>query len=169
MGRRISGAVCFLMLAMIAPGTIYGQESCDSPTVIPAGSTGSTEIDLVTLTDDHDGCGVPRPGPDVVFLADGHNVKLTFVIANEAVTTETFYLDFTFWCHPDSACNASFGITLPPGQSFTLGPTISQPIYVVVNGPDTMPSTLPVRFNYSLEAETQVATTTWGRLKNLYR
>jgi hypothetical protein len=169
MSLRLLLSVSISFTAFIAPVTANGQESCASPVVIPDGSGGETALNLSDWVNDHDGCRLWRPGPDVVFFADAQGVDLVFRITNEGLQAATLYFEYIYWCHPDSVCEADFTIPAYPGIPIVLQPTISQPMYVIVHGPWPAPIDLPLRFNYSLGSATQVSEETWGMIKTLYR
>ena len=168
MSRLMVFLLCVLS-TLVFPRVPSAQESCVDPIVIINGWGGELTTDLSTYSNDLDGCGGPQPGPDLVFFADGSGVDLVFRITNQGPSTVTLTVDFTFWCHPDSFCNASFTVPMVPGRPITWAPTISQPIYVIVQGPPSSQGALPFRFNYSLGSATPTSEVTWGEIKTYYQ
>jgi hypothetical protein len=137
--------------------------------IIPDGSGGETTLDLSLYTNDHDViCQGAAPGPDAVFLADASNVELVFKVTNIGTETFSFWVLFTYSCDSGAVCDASFLVTATPGTPWTFNPTISGPMYVILEGNTPVPSTMPIRANYSLGAATPTTLATWGTVKAMY-
>jgi hypothetical protein len=169
MRHLIAIAIIFWGSGFCKPADVVGQESCSSPIIFSDGSGGETQLDLATFRNDHATmCSGSIPGPDVVFLADGSNVDLELRITNEGQSTVTLQVLFTYWCHADSICDAVFSIPVAPYTPLVFNTTIVQPVYIIVDGPSPTPSSIPLRFNYSLGSATPVKESTWGVIKSMY-
>ena len=157
-----------LLLASASPST--AQESCSTPYVIQAGTSGTEQFDLSTYANDHDTlCGRWTPGKDAVFLANSHDAGLSFLLTNVGTSVFDVQVIFTFWCDAASAFNRVYSWAIDPAFPVLFTPTISDAIYIFIDGPEVSSGNMPLRVDYELEAPSPVATCTWGMVKSMYK
>ena len=167
---RIYMLIIISALAVLSLSAVpsAAQEDCPSPLIIPEHASGDTLIDIKQYADDYsEFCNEQTPGPDIVFRIDGYDEEIHFEIINMDTVDVELEVIFTFYCDPAAPCNVKYDWIFHPGTPVTFSPTISQPIFVVIDCLDCPSDSTPLLFLYGDATATEESS--WGAIKEMFR